>query len=174
MFWNKRGYTLVELLAILAIIALLMTAVFSIFIFSQRLFLSTSRRNSLHNSLRVTAEHISNELRFAFFLELVNEPDWDVDAVDVTEYSYIYFDRDSNSVILLNEDGSKVLSDGKITDTAFYGNVSTLLFNLEGEKGKESYTLESSVRLLNYRCNFQNPDSPIALRFSMDPNIIIP
>lgn len=174
MICNKRGFTLVELLAILAIIVVLMAAVSSLFIFSQRLFVSTSKRNNLHNSLRVTAERISNELRFAFFLELIDEPNWDVDDVDTNEYSYIYLDRDTNSVVLLDADGNHVLSDGIITDVAFYGNVSTLLFNLEGENGKLNYILESSVRLLNYRCNFQNPDHPIALRFSIDPNVIIP
>lgn len=174
MIWNKRGFTLVELLAILAIIVVLMAAVSSLFIFSQGLFVSTAKRNNLHNSLRVTAERISNELRFAFFLELIDEPNWDVDVVDANEYSYIYLDRDTNSVILLDGDGSHILSDGIITDVAFFGNVSTLLFNLEGENGKLNYKLESSVRLLNYRCNFQNPNHPIALRFSMDPNLLIP
>lgn len=174
MIWNKRGFTLVELLAVLAIILVLMAAVSSLFIFSQRLFVSTSRRNNLHHSLRVTAEKISNELRFAFFLELIDESNWDVDGVDPAEYSYIYLDRDTNSVILLDDAGSRVLSEGKISDISFYGNVSTLLFTLEGEKGNAVYALDSSVRLLNYRCNFQNPEHPIALRFSMDPNVIIP
>lgn len=174
MDWNKQGFTLIELLSVLAIVLVLMAAVSSLFIFSQRLFVSTAKRNSLHHSLRYTAENISNELRFAFFLELIDEPNWEVSAVDPNEYSYIYLDRDTNTVILLDADGSRVLSKGNITDLIFVGNVSTLLFTLEGKNGNAEYTLDSSVRLLNYRCNFQNPEHPIAIRFSMDPNIVIP
>lgn len=173
MIRNKQGFTIIETLAVLAIILVLMAAVSTLFVFSQRLFLSTSQRNSLHNSLRFTAERISKELRFAFFLELIDEPHWDVNGIDPNEYSYIYLDRDTNSVIMLDGEGSHILSEGKISDISFYGNVSTLLFTLEGEKGTVKYSLDSSVRLLNYRCNFQNPPHPIAIRFSMDPNVII-
>lgn len=172
MVRNERGFTLIELLAVMVIFMMLMAAVSFMFIFSQRLFIASSQQSSLHGDLRLTAERVGRELRFAYFLEIIDEEDWDLEAIDSSEYSYIYFDRSSRTIILLDDSGSRSLSSNTISDVSFVGNVSTLLFTLHGESGGEAYSLDSSVRLLNYRCNFHNPDNPIALRYSLDPEFV--
>lgn len=167
---DRRGFTLVEVLAVSVIFVFLLASISAVFLFGQKAFYSGSQNANLHSALRQTAERINRELRFAFFLELIDESVWDIDSVDPAEYSYIYLDRETNALILLNEKGSRPLSEGVITNVSFFGNVSTLIFTLEAESGGKEYSLESSVRLLNYRCNFSNPENPAVLRFSLDPD----
>lgn len=174
MVRDQRGYTLIEILAVLVIVLMLLGAVSTVMIFSQRLFISGSQQVNLHNDLRLASEKITRELRFAFFLEIIDESDWDVSTVDSAEYSYIYLDRETNTLIKLKDSKSNAISENVISDVFFVGNVSTLLFTLDGEGGGASYSLDSSVRLLNYRCNlFNNPGNPIALRYSLNPDIVI-
>lgn len=174
MLRNQHGFTLIELLAVLVIFMLLIFSVSFLFTTAQRLYVAGSQQSSLHGDLRLTAEKISRELRFAYYLEILDESVWDIDSIDTSEYSYIYLDRSTNTIIQVNESGSHSLSSNTIADVSFVGNVSTLLFTLYGESGGQSYSLDSSVRLLNYRCNFHNPDNPIALRYSLDPDFLIP
>ncbi|MGI6365607.1 MAG: PilW family protein, partial [Bacillota bacterium] len=53
MVKNLRGFTLVEVLAVMAIFLLLLAGVYSFFISGQKLFLSGSRQTDLHGSVRL-------------------------------------------------------------------------------------------------------------------------
>ncbi|HOB35196.1 MAG: prepilin-type N-terminal cleavage/methylation domain-containing protein [Firmicutes bacterium] len=172
MLRSQQGFTMVEMLAVVVIFLLLMFSISTVFMASLRLYHAGMQQAGLHSDLRLAAEKIIRELRFAYYLELLDESVWDIDAIDTSEYRYIYLDRETNTIIQLDETGSHPLSNEVIAGVSFVGNVSTLLFTLHGESGGQSYSLDSSVRLLNYRCNFHNPDNPIALRYSLDPNFV--
>lgn len=173
MTLNQRGLTLVEVLAVLVIFLIILAGVSSFFISSQRLFNSGSRQIDLHNSLRLTAEKIQRELRFANYLLLLDEDHWDPLAVDPSDYSYIYYDRESKTMKLLDASGTRTLSEPIITDVTFSGRASTFHFTLRAETGVSSFELDSSVRLLNYTGNIDAsfPDNPpIAMRFTIHPH----
>lgn len=172
MVKNLRGFTLVEVLAVMAIFLLLLAGVYSFFISGQKLFLSGSRQTDLHGSVRLAAERVIRELRYAHFLTLIGEDDWDPDSADLISYSYIYYDRDTKNLILLNQEGRTPLSDGNITDASFSAKASTLLFSLTGERGPITYTLDSSARLLNYTGNIDAnmpASTPVAFLYSLNP-----
>jgi prepilin-type N-terminal cleavage/methylation domain-containing protein len=172
---DQRGVTLIELLVVIVIFCLLTAAVISVMIFVQKLYISGAQQVDVHNAVRLTAERVIRELRFAHFLQLLDESQWDPNTVDPTEYSYIFYDPDTKTLQLLNESGFHSLSDEIITDVSFSGRGSTMLFTLVAEKGKTSFTLDSSVRLLNYTGNLDSnlpPGKPIALRFHFVPGSI--
>lgn len=169
---NKGGFTLIEVLASIMIFFLLMAAVYAFFIPGQKLYFSGTRQVDLHNSVRQTAERVINKLRFSHFLTLIGEDDWDPGTADTTSYSYIYHDRENQTLVFLDDNGKTILSSCDIVGVSFSANRSTLLFSITAKSGSRQYTLNSSVRLLNYKGYIDSnmPDStPIAFLFCLDP-----
>jgi prepilin-type N-terminal cleavage/methylation domain-containing protein len=165
MVKNTRGFTIIEVMAVLAIVALLMAGLFSFFFFNQKMYSTGSSQANLHSTLRQTAERISSELRYVWRLSLLNEDEWDPEDVNTENFNYIYYDPEAKTVFLLNKEGRHPLSDQVISGISFEAKGSILLFTLDGVSGKTSFTLQSSVRPLNYNAAIAVPENPIAVRF---------
>jgi len=99
---DQRGFTLIELIAVMAVLMLILAGVFSMMIFYQRMFLTGTHQVDLHSAVRQAAESINQNVRFAFFMQIVDESEWDPDTVDSVEYSYIYYDSAEQKVFLLD------------------------------------------------------------------------
>lgn len=169
---DRRGFTLVEVLASMVIFFLLLAVVYSFSIPSRKLISAGTRQSELHSSVRLAAERVVRELQFAHFLTLIGEDEWDPSQADTASYSYIYHDRDAKTLFFLTEKGKTALSDSNIVEASFSANRSTLLFSLTAESGSRSYTLDSSVRLLNYKGYIDSnlPTSePVAFLFCFRP-----
>jgi type II secretory pathway pseudopilin PulG len=161
-----KGFILIEVLVVLGIFLLVLAGVMSFYISQQRLYSSGSQQVDLHTGLRLAAERISRELRFARDLKLYSDTNWDPEEADTENYSYIFYDPATRRIMLLNKDGSYPLSDPVVNGITFSSDKSTLLFSIEGGKGGASFVLDSSVRPLNLQTSILVPDSPVALGFS--------
>jgi len=161
---NKKGFTLVEVLAVSAIVIILFSGVYSFFSLSQRMYDSGTGKIDLHHSVRLASERVIREIRFANELMLLE--DWEIESANTERYKYIYFDSDKKSVILLDQAGSHSLSD-PLSEFSFSSQGNTLLFTLKGEQRSSHFSLDSSVTLLNFSGLLPNPDNPVAIRFAV-------
>ncbi len=163
---DERGVTLIETLIVAAILVLILAGVYSFLLFGQKLYFSGAGQVELHGPVRLAAEKINRKLRFAGNVELL-EADWDPDAASTDDCSYIYFDAGGGEVILLDSDGTQILSEGVITELTFSAEGGVLLFTIRGEGDSADFALESSVKPLNLIGSIGGPAGAQALRFSM-------
>jgi len=162
---NKKGYTLIEVMAVSAIVIILLSGVYSFFSLSQRMYHSGTGKVDLHHSIRLASERVIREIRFANELMLLE--DWDIESANTERYSYIYYDSENKSVILLDHAGSHSLSEPLVSDFSFSSQGNTLLFSIKGEHKSSQFSLDSSVTLLNFSGLLPNPDHPEAIRFAV-------
>lgn len=163
---DERGFTLAEVLIALALISIVFAGIYFFSLPGQRLYYRGSTQVELHESLRLVAERIIRELRFAREVELLPSG-WDPASASTEEYSYIYFDAAKRMVILLDSAGARPLSDPLVSALIFSDKGSILLFTLTGESRGHVFTLESSVKPLNVSGNITGPPEGTALRFSL-------
>ncbi len=170
---DQRGFTLVEVIIVSAILLLVIAGVYSFFTFGQRVFRSGSGQADLHASVRLAAEKISRELRFAGEVELLEE-NWDPASASTDEHSYIYYDSNNLCLMLLDSTGARAISSPIISNVIFSADPEEgkiLLFTIQGEEGSAVFALDSSVRPMNLSNNIAGAGNAPALRFSMPPDL---
>ncbi len=165
MWRDKQGFTLIEVLATVAIVGLLLSAMYSFVIMSNKMYRSGSDKNDLHYDLRIASERITREVRFAKSLELLDS--WNPADAE-PGYRYIYFDEVNNVVVFVNGEGEQLFSGNFISGLVFKLDGNTLNFKLEAAKRTFTYKLESSVLLLNLKeQDLISLDHPVtAVRFT--------
>jgi|SRR5690554_5056977 len=164
MLMNNKGFSLVEVVATMAILLLVMAAVMSFFMLSQRIYYSGSRQADLHGSVRLAAERVYREVRFANDLVLLEE--WNASSADTDNYSYIYHDPETATIMLLDQTGSRPLSNEVVAELLFTVEDSNLLYTIQGERGTTSFVLDSSVKPLNVNAITASGENCVALAFS--------
>lgn len=163
---NSAGFSLIEVLSVLGIVLILLGAVLSFFISSQKTFASGSNQVELHSALRMAAEKINREIRYAHDVKLLDDPAWVSGLADTSNWSYVFLDPVSRKIVLLNEEGEFPLSEAVVSGITFSGKGGTLLYTLHGEKGAATFALESSVKPLNSTGTIFIPDEIYALRIA--------
>jgi len=166
MVGNRKGFTLIEVLAVTAIVVMVLAGILSFSIFGQKLFHSGARQGDLHSSVRLATERVIREVRYARDIMLLGET-WDPSGVDTTDYTYIYHDSTSQTLMLLDSSGSRPLSNQIVSGVSFQAQGSMLLFTIHGENRSSSFTLDSSVQPMNVSGGISGPSSSSALCFSL-------
>jgi prepilin-type N-terminal cleavage/methylation domain-containing protein len=69
-----QGFTLVELLVVLAIVSVIMTAIYSVFIHSNRVYLSQEEVVAAQQEARSALDILGREIRMAGFIAAYNKP----------------------------------------------------------------------------------------------------
>lgn len=166
---GQKGFTLIEVLIVSAAIVLILAGVYTFYFSGQKMFRSGAEQVDLHALLRIAAENISRELRFAEELRLMEES-WDPHTASTTDYSYIYYDPGERRVMLLDDAGAHPLSGSEVSALTFAPNLGRdlLLFTLQGESRSEKFSLESSVKPMNLDQSERigGPSTSQALRFT--------
>ena len=80
---NKKGFTLVELIIILAIIGIVINAVFSMNIFGINSFIRGSDRYDLISRTNLVSEYITKYIRYAYEIEVLSSTDPIPDSSDI-------------------------------------------------------------------------------------------
>ncbi|SKB37769.1 prepilin-type N-terminal cleavage/methylation domain-containing protein [Acetoanaerobium noterae] len=170
---NKSGFTLMELVIVIAILGVVLSIASSYFSFGTKIFSKGGNRADVQASARLASIQISEELRTAKTAELLTtKPSLPISSGD--KFNYIYIDgnkimyRDSNNVIreLFHSDDVYDLS---------------LIFSKEGRTGvnftidmkvkENQYQIDSGVEALNIISTDQiKPDiatgTYVAIRYS--------
>ena len=170
MHRSEKGITLIEVLVASLALVLVLSGVYTFYFSGQKTFRSGAEQVELHTVLRLAAENISRELRFAEELCLM-EVGWDPGSASTDDCSYIYFEPGSGTVMLLDDEGSHPLSGPEIFELTFSPNLErdVLLFTIKGESRSEAFSLDSSVKPMNMGTSERigGPGSAQALRFSL-------
>ncbi len=156
VFKKQDGFTVVELLTVLAILGIVLALGYMYFGFGVDTFARGERRSIAQQSIRLSADLITNELRYAE--EVILDP------ANTAESGYYYIEQQGDSVILLdktdeNEVLERVLLDSEVDDIAYKVSFEeesaveridfnlVLLLTLEAEDGL--YELDTKVYVLN-------------------------
>jgi prepilin-type N-terminal cleavage/methylation domain-containing protein len=144
---NNQGITLVELMVTLALLGIVLALGYLYFGFGVQAFQRGEKQSIAQQAVRLTADYITVELRFAKQIEI--NPDG---GITETGYRYIYLEDDSiyyrdelgNDRCLADSD-----ADGMPYSITFTSNVpdDVVIYNINADNG--FYVLDSKVQALN-------------------------
>lgn len=130
---NEEAFTLIEVLAVLAISSIILGAIFSLYIFA---FSGHNQAQDIvleQQDLLLIKNYFDNELKNANEIELMSSLPGEFED----EYSYIYIDE--NSILLKNNSVDKKLAE----------DISSLDFTINKNPNEESYYNYSLVYTIN-------------------------
>jgi prepilin-type N-terminal cleavage/methylation domain-containing protein len=144
---NKKGVTLIELIVVLAILGIVLSAIFSVQLFGTKTFNIGTNQSDIQNDLRLTAQKITDEIRYAENAHIYAA----VPAFE-SQYKYIYYDAVDKSIkfkigngtpsIIGGNAGNKNLSFKKI------GN-KLVQFSVTATKQTQNFNIQSDINLVN-------------------------
>jgi prepilin-type N-terminal cleavage/methylation domain-containing protein len=168
VFKTKSGVTLVELLVTVAIMSIVMSLIFGLYVFSIKTFKQAQTNSKNQFEVRMAAEFITKELRYATSAEILNS----VPAPSANFYD-IYF-KNQNGTIMFNKNGVPTVPYGlnNVTDfTLTFSSTGNAINFTIGKAGNTKYNITSKVVLLNLpsttSLNFTS--SSIGIRYTRQP-----
>jgi len=126
-----KGFTLIEILAAVSIAVLLFSAVFGLYFFGVNTFQICTAHLDLQQNVRIAADFITRELRYARNLE-----------VDTNEVQYQLPDDDDNNSYTIKKENGEIVYLINSTENKIAYNISTLSFTWDGLKKILSFEIE--------------------------------
>ncbi len=149
---DERGLSLVELLVALTITGLILGGIFAFYIFGSRVFDTGTTKAGLQHGLRLAAEMITREVRYATDLDLADELPEDFNALE-DNIKYIFLKEDSAAggrIVIADQQGEIDITPGiTATGLTFTLDGKMLAFELRAADKKGEYSIESKVWLFN-------------------------
>lgn len=146
---NRNGVTLVELLVVLGIIGIVAIIAFSIYLFSARTYAKGTDQSSAQFDVRMTADYITREVRYATEVEILNGAA-DVPAIITSDDIYIFAGTANGNIIYRDSSGSRTIA-GEISGDMIFEKktLSKLYFNITGNYTGQNFDINSEVAVLN-------------------------
>lgn len=180
----KPGFTLIELIATMAILSIAIAMAFSISSFGYTSFKHGDTKSDLQTNLRSATDYITKQMRYSSNVVIFSSKPDISDIADTTTNGKEYIYYDSNGVLMHCAGGisSKIMgaTSSKIAATLQFkkNDLETLFFKLVGQAStsSETYTINSSTVILNLGDKFiSGADTGEAVCYtpgeSMDTNI---
>ena len=148
---NNKGFTLIEIILVFAILSLVLGMIGSFFVYGLNVFTAGDSQYNAQSQLRIASEYLVENIRFSNSLNLVDKPANPENPTTLDgEYDYIYVE---NGVLYhFISDGSthslKKITDN-ITNYEFTSNINFLKINLFSEDRDQEYNIETEVDLPN-------------------------
>ncbi|MGM0395603.1 MAG: PilW family protein [Bacillota bacterium] len=162
---NKKGVTLIELVLVLALISLVLSGIYSMFIFGNSTFKGGSDQFDLQNDIRFALESLTNDLRYATKLEIIHlteeeKIDYKVltdgiyEKIDNPYETYVFYDSNSSSVVKLSRETTinyAVKSDDASVLSFSNTSADRLKYELKGiyDISNKEFDVNSEILLLN-------------------------
>ena len=161
-FWKSscsRGFTLVEVLITVAILAVIMGVIGTLFVSGLKSFSLSQNNSGLQNDTRLSLEIIQNELRYAEKIFIVDEAE--ASGHPEEGYSYIYQDEEKITVMKsinpgggyetlvlpglyeTNQEVFKIIKEGVQGENLVMG------ISLNGILGDNRFTLRTDLKMVN-------------------------
>ncbi len=148
---DDSGFTLLELIVALAIFGLVVATIVSLQIYGLRGFNAGTNQSDLQNDLRIVANQISKEVRYAENFQIYTA----VPAFD-NQYKYIYLDPIDNLIKFRIGNGAPAVLAGNagVVDITFAKSSTRLLrFTISESINSQDFTIESDIDLFNLGSN---------------------
>ena len=147
---KEEGFTLIEVLAVVTIFSFLLAMACSLFIFQTNFYEFTTKRLDVQQNVRIAADYITQELRYATTLKRKNAQEVEY---EIPTSERIYNIRQKGELIvrtLYNYTGENEISYNieKLNFT-WDDAEKVLTFTIKGSDKNYSYTLDSAVYLPN-------------------------
>lgn len=141
---TKSGVTLIELIVATAIMSMVMSSIFGIYLFSVKTYKAAEINSKNQFEVRMAAEFITKELRYATSTYVLASP-----VVASADYYDIYLKTGS---IMFNKKGVPTIPAGlnNVTDfTLSFSSTNNIIIFTIGKTGNTKYNIDSKVILLN-------------------------
>ncbi len=147
---GEKGFTLVELLAAVTLYTILLGSVFSLYFFGVNAYKMGSIRMDLQQNVRVAADFITRELRYAHQLQQINEHEIRYSKPgDPANYTIKY--KNGEIVQLIRNTEEKVAYHVETLIFDWDEDEQVLYFSIMGMDEGNTYALRSAVCLQNLR-----------------------
>lgn len=160
---NKRnGFTLIELVVVIAIISIVFSTIYSMNAFGIKTFKKSSDTSQNQNDVRMAAEFITKQLRYAESVQIINNPSpaTGKNSLYLENGKILYYNGENNTSIpgVSNVD-DYTLAFSKVSDRIIKFTV--------GKTGTNEYNMESKITVLNISAG-----SPIKVNSSDDKGVV--
>ena len=146
----KSGFTLIELIVIIAIMGIVIAMAYSIGDFGNRSFNNGSVKSDIQSDTRLAANYITKELRYSSNAEIL--PSFPITPVTSKKYIYV-----ENGILKQYYNGiiTKIIGDTSknIIATFQIQNSKTVNFNIQETFKNQTFKLNSTILLLNIGVN---------------------
>ena len=170
---NKSGFTLIELIVVLAIMGIATSAILSMNLFGYKTFASGQNMAQKQFETRTAADFIIKQLRYASYVTFINSVPTPTEG-----YYDIYLDDGS---IVFNNNGVKTTPTGlnNVSDfvLTFLPSINNVLHYTVGKTVNTNYNISSEVTVLNIPTQvFGFTTTPIGIRYKCNTStpIVIP
>ncbi|MBI9014337.1 MAG: type II secretion system protein [Clostridiales bacterium] len=159
----KRGFTLFELIVILALLAIVTLTGFTILMTSSNMYSRSQENSDLYYQVRLASDVVRNEIRNATEIEIGPNVD-DLGAIKpnnfIAGYEYLYIE---NNILIHYSGSEKEKTKAMITELSpmFILNLvdstknNTITYTIEGtisnSKGNRTYDVKTTIHLNNIR-----------------------
>jgi prepilin-type N-terminal cleavage/methylation domain-containing protein len=151
---DKRGFTLIELIVVMAIVGLIITMAFSFYVFGSNTLTIGENQSNVQHNVRMAAKYITNELRIARTVEILNAMPAEIDIEP--QKNYIFIDGNTITHIKREESIEKDIFHEASTefsiDMTFNINVDNgkiLNFKIDAEYDDQDFEVLSEVLIVN-------------------------
>lgn len=168
---NNAGFTLIELIVVSALMILVITVAYSLFSFGNKLFSISSNQYDAQSEVRIAMDSITNKIRFATQVEIVNADDVSSFAQQAAGYSYYYMKDGKlyHSIYDKTSDNHNIVMYGGYfsSDASLFSrfNPTTLNIKIYSLDGTQSYTGETKIDLLNVKNTITGNSSGSGLKY---------
>jgi prepilin-type N-terminal cleavage/methylation domain-containing protein len=164
----KSGVTLVELLIAIAIMSIVMSLIFGIYLSSVKTFKQAEINSKNQFEVRMAADFITKELRYATGAQVLS-----ISQAAGSGYYDIYVEN-NNGPIIFNKNGVLTIPPGlnDVTDfTLIFSSTSNIISFTIGKSGSTKYNINSKVVLLNMptTTSLSFTNSSIGIRYTRQP-----
>lgn len=153
---NNQGFTLIEVLITTAILAFVLVVVFSIYFFGDKTFNLGSDRRLIQSDVRLATDYISNEVRYASEISLLDTSPSSLSNDD--PYNYIYINNGALCVSIYNNGGARITSSfgSTLLSTSYFSasgssGFQELAYVIKAAKGTRTYEMSSKITMPNIK-----------------------
>jgi len=147
---REAGFTLLELLVVLALSGTVLAAIFSFYVLGISNYTRGTERLELQQSVRLAADLIVREIRFADSLTILDKSEvMYTKKEEGPRKTYRIKHIKEEVVLYINQTQTKVASNIIKLDFAFDEESGLLYFHIVGSNEKQRYDISSSVKPRN-------------------------
>jgi prepilin-type N-terminal cleavage/methylation domain-containing protein len=163
-----NGFTLIEIIITMAILSIVATAIFSLFLYNTNVFQSSTAQSNAQSDARIAIDYITRETKYATDLTIISVATSKIEILNKTlynnkHYNYIYVDNGVINQVIYNNTTSQYTTKSILNSLSSNGTSftktdnSTLGIKIVGKDGTKTFTIASNIVLINFAISTPTP-----------------